>query len=849
MTIPTRLTPLLTLALALALLTLSAPTTARGASVPGQGVSITGVEAGYEFGGGGAFRLNGPSALRPGGVWIPVRVTLRNNGGDNVAGRVVVSVDGAQNGSNGGGPTYRTDYTSDVTLAPGAIKRVTLLAPAANAGLSLTAAVEAGGRVVDARPVALTPQQGGVLSVGVLSDDAAAGAALRAVGKLGDTTLSVARFTAAAPLDPQPAALDNFDLIVLSNNASDTLTSAQFDALRAWVAGGGTLLVAGGTDARKTMASLPPDLLAATFQSVGSASALPELARLSGDPVAARGPVAYSVATARPGAAVLAAHGGVPLAVAAPLGRGYLVYSAVEPDQSPLQGWPLAAQGDFWARLLTRALVGPRDALLATSAQSGAGPQFASAAPSLQNLTNDLGTATTRGLPAPRIYVFLIILYVLILGPVNYILLRWRRRLEWSWITIPVLAALFGLGSFGLAYARNGGDVVANTDRVVYLDPGVTVKTTDAYIGLLSPVHGDVGLSTSGRDLVWGLGNDSASASGGGNGGGNGGGSAGGAPGMSVAEGSSPTARLVGLQLWTQRNVGVRQEIALPGAIAGNLTVSGSSVGGTVTNTTGVTLHDAYLVAANGASAIIPTLAAGATARVAPFGLGGTSAGTNNAGILGALYSGSDESKTLVNPSRYSAILGTVFPAGSVATPGAPLALVGWSKEQLGAFAVNGSSPRRSDLDLFVAPLSPTLARGRFTLAPGAAPVGAIGTTVRQTGAGGAGLTLNAGDSVDVGLTLPPPAAGRQIHVDTLTLQATPNGASLGAQDARLWDWTVGAWRPVDLSGGALTLRSAGLYVSSGGRVLLRVQAPQSGNLSFNNVDQNFQIGAQGSVR
>jgi len=838
MTIPTRPSPLL--ALAVALLTLLAPTTARGASVPGQGVSIAGVETGYEFGGGGAFRLNGPSALRPGGVWIPVRVTLRNDGGANVAGRVVVSVDGAQNGSNGGGPTYRTDYTSDVTLAPGAIKRVTLLAPAANAGLSLTAAVEAGGRVVDARPVALTPQQGGVLSVGVLSDDAPASAALRAIGKLGDTTLSVARFTAAAPLDPQPAALDNFDLIVLSNNASDTLTSAQFDALRAWVAGGGTLLVAGGTDARKTMAPLPPDLLAATFRSAGSASALPELARLSGDPVAARGPAAYSVATARPGAAVLAAHGGIPLAVDAPLGRGYLVYSAVEPDQSPLQSWPLTAQGDFWARLLTRALVGPRDALLAAATQSGTGPQFAAAAPSLQNLTNDPGTATTRGLPALRIYVFLIILYVLILGPVNYILLRWRRRLEWSWITIPVLAALFGLGSFGLAYARNGGDVVANIDRVVYLDPGVTVKTTDAYIGLLSPVHGDVGLATSGRDLVWGLGNDSASTSGGA--------IAGGAPGMSVAEGSSSTARLLGLQLWTQRNVGVRQEIALPGAIAGSLTVSGSSVGGTVTNTTGVALHDAYIVASNGASAIIPTLAAGATARVAPFNLGGTSAGTNNAGIFSALYSGSDESKTLVNPSRYGEILGTVFPAGSVARPAAPLALVGWSKEQLGAFAVNGSSPRRSDLDLFVAPLAPTLARGRFTLAPGATPVGAIGTTVQQTG-GGAGLTLNAGDSIDVGLTLPPPAAGRQVHVDTLTLQTTPNGVSLGATDARLWDWTVGAWRPVDLSGGALTLRSAGRYVSAGGRVLLRVQAPQSGNLSFNNVDQNFQIGAQGSVR
>src|SRR5207302_4770090 len=93
-----------------------------------------------------------------------------------------------------------------------------------------------------------------------------------------------------------------------------------------------------------------------------------------------------------------------------------------------------------------------------------------------------------------EIYAFLIVLYILALGPLNFMLLRWRRHLEWSWVTVPVVAALFGLGSFGLAYARNGGDVLVHIDTVVYLDPGSPTKLADSYLGVFAPFHGDYDL-------------------------------------------------------------------------------------------------------------------------------------------------------------------------------------------------------------------------------------------------------------------------------------------------------------------------------------------------------------------
>src|ERR671939_341421 len=88
----------------------AAPPVAEAGALPG--VAITSVQAGYQFAGGGNYRLNGPALLRPGDVWVPVRVTLRNAGGSNIKARLVISDNGPQNSTL----PYRTDYTLDVAL-------------------------------------------------------------------------------------------------------------------------------------------------------------------------------------------------------------------------------------------------------------------------------------------------------------------------------------------------------------------------------------------------------------------------------------------------------------------------------------------------------------------------------------------------------------------------------------------------------------------------------------------------------------------------------------------------------------------------------------------------------------
>ena len=48
--------------------------------------------------------------------------------------------------------------------------------------------------------------------------------------------------------------------------------------------------------------------------------------------------------------------------------------------------------------------------------------------------------------------------YILLVGPVNYFVLRWRDRLAWAWITIPTLTLAFSALAYGIVEL---GDPVA----------------------------------------------------------------------------------------------------------------------------------------------------------------------------------------------------------------------------------------------------------------------------------------------------------------------------------------------------------------------------------------------------
>lgn len=73
-----------------------------------------------------------------------------------------------------------------------------------------------------------------------------------------------------------------------------------------------------------------------------------------------------------------------------------------------------------------------------------------------QVLANALSRLNEESLRLPWFALFLLV-YVVVVGPINYLVLKQRGKRDWAWVTIPALALLFSAVAFGLSVSARGG--------------------------------------------------------------------------------------------------------------------------------------------------------------------------------------------------------------------------------------------------------------------------------------------------------------------------------------------------------------------------------------------------------
>ena len=113
--------------------------------------------------------------------------------------------------------------------------------------------------------------------------------------------------------------------------------------------------------------------------------------------------------------------------------------------------------------------------------------------------TNDLATDLVGKLddfdvaiiPFQHVALF-ILLYILIVGPLDYVLLKYAfNRLEWTWITFPVVVLSISVLAYFAAYALKGHDQKINKIDIVDFDLRTNEKAVYAfghsYFTILSP--------------------------------------------------------------------------------------------------------------------------------------------------------------------------------------------------------------------------------------------------------------------------------------------------------------------------------------------------------------------------
>ena len=262
------------------------------------------------------------------------------------------------------------------------------------------------------------------------------------------------------------------DVLVLDDTDTSRLTAGQQSAMRAWVESGGQLVVSGGPGGPRTAAGVA-DLLPVAVDGVTSMPDLPALSDYAGLPFDDAG--AYVITTSRlnAGGETLIDQTGTPLLAQRDLGRGRVVFLALDPKLTPLAGW--AGGAALWGAIAAGAPVLPPWAGGIRDGYSAM--QSVAAIPGLR-------------LPSTGQLLFFLIVYTLIIGPINYLILRRLKRLELAWVTIPALILLFSAATFLTGFRTRGDDVTLNEMTIAFGSAEAERLAAQTVLGLYSPRRG-----------------------------------------------------------------------------------------------------------------------------------------------------------------------------------------------------------------------------------------------------------------------------------------------------------------------------------------------------------------------
>jgi hypothetical protein len=270
------------------------------------------------------------------------------------------------------------------------------------------------------------------------------------------------------------------DRIVWQDIDADRLSPAQLNSLRGWVAGGGRLVIAGGTAGPASLSAFP-DILLPYRPTATTDVPRATLSGLLGDVPTAGADLPALSGELSDGRA-LATVGDRVVAAERTYGTGQVTLLGFDPAADWIAESD-AAQG-MWRRLLP--------------ARTFGGLVFSDD----NMLVSAVSQLPSLALPPIGGLIALLGAYVVLIGPLNYLILRRIDRREWAWLTMPALVVVFTIGAYGFGAALRGNDVIVNEIAIVSGAPGATEGSGQIYVGIFSPSRGSYQVRVPGGALL-----------------------------------------------------------------------------------------------------------------------------------------------------------------------------------------------------------------------------------------------------------------------------------------------------------------------------------------------------------
>lgn len=299
--------------------------------------------------------------------------------------------------------------------------------------------------------------------VGVITDTPAAFNMLNALPPVDSTNVVLLSYE---NLPDNVLGLENLDALFVANTDTSQLSFKQYDAIKLWVLQGGHLILGGGTNWQATLTGfdelLPLKITSSQtanilhgFSSFGSALDLSDIVLVEG--------------TLQTGSKILLQDGSHPLVIQRSLDAGVVSLITFDPNISVFRN---SENTLLFYDYLLRSTSGSYDFSTIKDWNS------AIAAVSLfQN----------QRLPSSWLVLVILILYVLLIGPGHFRILKKMNRSEWVWVTTPVITIILTVVLVALGWNFRGMKPQINQLAVVHQWAGDEHAYATGMVGIFSP--------------------------------------------------------------------------------------------------------------------------------------------------------------------------------------------------------------------------------------------------------------------------------------------------------------------------------------------------------------------------
>lgn len=421
------------------------------------------------------------------GNWLPVEVSLENSGSSTTV-NVETTIANDYSGSK-----LSSVYQRSVKLDERASKKVILyvhpFVPGSSTSHGLSYPLEvrlvAGGKVLDVQTLQLQPVDNADYLLGMIGVSQSAANQLNDmhVGPLQSRVTTT--MLALSDLPDRVEGLSSFDALLLSNVSTDSLTNDQQTALKSWIRQGGTLLLMGGIGWSKIKAGLEPSLLPFQVYDYSNVKDLSGLAQMLGDKAAENlnQPTIVARGEILQGASSLAVSINpnnptdiTPLVAQRLLGSGRVIATAADLTLPPVSDWSETPR--LWQRLLNYSAPVLRVSNTDYNSQYRTNNDY----------FNLIANVSSIGLPNILPFFLILIIYIVLAGPLNYLVLRRMHRTGLAWLTIPLTIAVFTVTMVIFFVNRQpAGQALVNQISVIKTDNGSDTAQLQSYVAVFSP--------------------------------------------------------------------------------------------------------------------------------------------------------------------------------------------------------------------------------------------------------------------------------------------------------------------------------------------------------------------------